>query len=181
MEIITVNTLHTFLQALGERYTQPGTLYLLGGCALCLLGNPRATQDVDYMVELEPETAQAFQDVVDGLAAEMQLDLEVVPLAEFVPLPPQARERRRLIGRYGQLDVYVFDLYSIALSKIARGFESDLEDVEFLLRQGLIEWAELERHFEAVLPSAIQADIIPSEFRAYFEEIRRRWGVTRSS
>ena len=180
MEIITVNTLHTFLQALGERYTQPGTLYLLGGCALCLLGNPRATQDVDYMVELEPETAQTFQNAVDGLAAEMHLDLEVVPLAEFIPLPPQARERRTLIGSYGQLDVYVFDLYSIALSKIARGFESDLEDVEFLLRQGLIEWTELERHFEAVLPSAIQADIIPSEFRAYFEEIRRRWGMPRS-
>lgn len=178
MEDITVNTLQAFLQKLGERYTQPGTLYLLGGCALCLLGNPRATQDVDYWVELEPETAQTFQNVVDGLAAEMHLDLEVVPLAEFIPLPPQARDRRRSIGRYGQLDVYVFDLYSIALSKIARGFESDLEDVEFLLRQGLIEWAELERDFEAVLPSAIQTDIIPTEFRAYFEEIRRRWGVT---
>jgi hypothetical protein len=160
---------------LGERYTRPGTLYLLGGCALCLLGNPRATQDVDYMVELEPETAPAFQDVVDGLAAEMHLDLEVVPLAEFIPLPPQAQERRRLIGHYGQLDVYVFDLYSIALSKIARGFESDLEDVKFLLGKGLIEWPELERAFESVLPYTVQADIIPSEFRAYFEEVRRRW------
>lgn len=178
MESITVDTLHTFLQKLGERYTRPGTLYLLGGCALCLLGNPRATQDVDYMVELEPETAQAFQDVIDGLAAEMHLDLEVVPLAEFIPLPPQAQERRRLIGHYGQLDVYVFDLYSIALSKIARGFESDLEDVEFLLEKGLIEWPELEHAFVAVLPYAVQSDIIPSEFRAYFEETRRRWEAT---
>ena len=55
-----------------------------------------------------------------------------------IPLPPQAQERRRLVGHYGQLDVYVFDLYSIALSKIARGFETDFEDVLFLLVRGLL-------------------------------------------
>jgi len=97
-----------------------------------------------------------------------------VPIAEFVPLPPQAYKRRRLVGRYGQLDVYIFDPYTIALSKIARGFESDLEDVMFMLHQGLIEFGELERHFDAVLPGAPQADIIPDEFRDYLEEIRRR-------
>ena len=104
----------------------------------------------------------------------MQLDLENVPLAEFIPLPPQAHERRRLVGRFGGMDVYIFDLYSIALSKIARGFDSDLEDVLFMLREGLIEYGELEDHFYEVLPQAPKADIVPSEFRAYFEEIRRR-------
>jgi hypothetical protein len=97
-----------------------------------------------------------------------------VPLAEFLPLPPLAHQRRRLVGRYGQLQVYIFDLYSIALSKIARGFESDLEDVTFMLRNGLIEYEELEHHFQAVLPEAAKFDIDPREFRAYFAEIRRR-------
>ena len=104
----------------------------------------------------------------------MRLDVERVPLGEFVPLPPQAHERRRLVGRYGQLDVYIFDPYSIALSKIARGFEADLEDVVFMLHEGLIEFGELERHLNAILPDASKADIDPTEFRSYFEEIRRR-------
>ena len=128
--------------------------------------------------EVVTEHIAQFQQILAELAAEMHLDAEEVPLAEFVPLPPQAHERHRLVGRYGQLDVYIFDLYSIALSKIASGFEADLEDVLFLLDEGLIDFGELERHFNEILPEAPKADIIPSEFRDYFEEIRRRshWG-----
>lgn len=44
----------------------------------------------------------------------------------------------------------------------------------FMLQQGLIVFEALENHFNAVLPNAGKADIIPSEFRSYFEEIRRR-------
>jgi hypothetical protein len=146
----------------------------LGGCALGLLGNPRTTVDVDYTLELETGSLTQFQEALAELAAEMHLDAEEVPLAEFVPLPPQAHERHRLVGRYGQLDVYIFDPYSIALSKIARGFEADLEDVLFLLDEGVIDFGELERHFNEILPEAPKADIIPREFRDYFEEIRRR-------
>ena len=108
------------------------------------------------------------------LAAEMHLDVEAVPLAEFLPLPPLAQERHQLIGHYGQLDVYLFDPYSIALSKIARGFEADLEDVLFLLNSGRIDWNQLEQHFSTILPEVSRTDIDPREFRAYFEELRRR-------
>jgi len=174
MEPVTLDTLQSFLQRLGERYSGAGLLYLLGGSALCLLGNPRTTVDVDYAFELDAESVEQFEATVAELAAEMHPDVEGVPLGEFVPLPPQAHERRRLVGRYGHLDVYIFDPYSIALSKIARGFEADLEDVMFLLHEGLIEFGELERHFNAILPDASKADIDPTEFRGYFEDIRRR-------
>jgi hypothetical protein len=153
-----------------------GAFYLLGGSALCVLGNPRTTADVDYIFEAEAGSLEQFQATVAELATEMHLDVESVPLDEFIPLPPQARQRRRLVGRYGRLDVYLFDLYSIALSKIARGFEADLDDVMFLLREQLIEFGVLEAHFNAILPDAPEADILPSEFRGYFEEIRRRLG-----
>ena len=175
MEPVTSDILQVFLQRLSERYPGAGAFYLLGGSALCLLGNPRVTQDVDYTFELDTGSAEQFQATLTELATEMRLDLEAVPLAEFIPLPPQARERRRRVGRYGQLDVYIFDLYSIALSKIARGFEADLEDVIFMLRQGLIELGELERHFNAILPEASKSDIDPQGFRAYFKEVRRRF------
>jgi hypothetical protein len=174
MAEITSATLETFLQRLGERSPIVGALYLLGGSALCLLGNPRTTADVDYTFEVESGSLEEFQAIVAELAEEMRLDVEAVPLEEFVPLAPQAHQRRRSVGRYGGLDVYIFDLYTIALSKIARGFEADLEDVMFLLREGLIEFGELESHFNAVLPDAPKADILPSEFREHFQGIRRR-------
>ena len=174
MEPITVANLMQFLQRLGERYPGPATLYLLGGSALCLLGSPRTTVDVDYTFEVATDEAAHFQATVNALAAEMHLDLEDVPLAEFVPLPPAAHERRKFVGEFGQLEVYIFDPYSIALSKIARGFEADLEDVIFMWREGLIEFNALERHFQIVLPFALRADIIPQEFCDYFDEVRRR-------
>lgn len=164
----------TFLQRLGSESTGAATLYLLGGSALLLLGNPRATLDVDYDLDVSGGTAGDFRVLVDRLAAEMHLDMELVPLREFVPIPPDADQRRRLVGQFGPLTVYIYDLYTIALSKIARGFEADIEDVMFLLQAQLIEFPELDRLFQAVLPDARKADIIPSEFQAYFDEVRRR-------
>ena len=174
MDPITVLTLGTFLERLGQEYGRPATLYLLGGSALSLLGSPRSTLDIDYDVELPQTELIVLQGAINALAAEMHLDVEFVPLAEFAPLPPSAHERRRFIGRYGQLDVYIFDLYSIALSKISRGFESDLEDVLYLLKAGLIEFRELKRYFGIVLPLAPKTDVNPREFQAYFDEIERR-------
>ena len=177
MEPVTTIALKIFLQRLGELYPKPAEFYLLGGSALCLLGNPRETLDIDYTFELSPEQAQAFQAVLKQLGAEMKLDLESVPLDEFIPLPPDARQRRRFVGRFGSLEVYIFDLYSIALSKIARGFEPDIEDVLFMLTQKLIEFNELERLYQIILPQAAGSDIDPKEFQSYFEGVRRKWAI----
>jgi hypothetical protein len=177
MEPLTPTTLLDFFHRLGERYAGAGDIYLLGGSALCLLGSTRQTQDIDYTFQVEADTGERFLTTLKNLAAEAHLDVEQVPLAEFIPLPPRAQERRRLIRRFGQLNIYIFDLYSIALSKIARGFEADLEDVEFLLGHELIEFAELERLFQAILPRTATFDIDPKEYQGYFGEIHRRIGA----
>jgi hypothetical protein len=175
MESVTSTTLINFLQRLGDRYIAPIEFYLLGGSALCLLGSPRETLDVDYTVELSPNQLQAFQSVLEQLGKEMKLALEEVPLGEFIPLPPEALQRRRFVGQFRNLDVYIFDLYSIALSKIARGFEADIEDALFMLAKKLIAFDELERLYQIILPDVATVDINPKEFQSYFEEVRRRW------
>jgi hypothetical protein len=171
MEPVTSIALQQFLKRLGEQFPHPAKFFLLGGSALCLLGSPRETLDVDY--SLEPPSAEIEQ-TLGQLSSELHLDLESVPLAEFIPLPPNAEKRHHFLGRYGQVDVYIFDLYSIALSKIARGFESDLEDVEFLLSRNLIVWVELEEYFKSILPSAKNSDINPKEFEEYFTTLKKR-------
>ncbi|MBN1666013.1 MAG: hypothetical protein JW862_02960 [Anaerolineales bacterium] len=174
MEPVTPHTLTEFLTRLGESYSNQATMYLLGGSALLLLGNPRQTLDIDYTTDLDPQRQQVLEDIMNQLAAQYRLDVEAVPIAEFIPLPPGAETRRRFVGRFGQIDVYLYDLYTIALSKIARGFDTDLEDVVFLIKANLIDLAELQRHFQAVLPRAAQADIIPSEFQQYFQDLLHR-------
>lgn len=169
---ITTAEILDFLQRLGERYPGPATLFLLGGSALCLLGNPRRTLDIDYLAECPPDQAADLQATIDSLAAEMRLELEAVPLAEFIPLPEGAPSRHRRVGQFGGLTAYVFDPYSIALSKVDRGFEADLQDVLFLLRQGIINLEQLEVYVAAALPQAAQFDIIPAELQQHLEAIR---------
>jgi hypothetical protein len=163
-----------FLRRLGERYSGAGALFLLGGSALCLLGNPRRTLDIDYMTESPPGVAVELQTAIESLAKEMRLEIEAVPLDEFIPLPDDARTRHRLVGQFGGLTVYVYDPYSIALGKVACGFETDLQDVLFLLRQGLITLEQLEAHVATAIPRAKQFDILPGEMREHMEAIRHR-------
>lgn len=176
MEPVTPRVLEDFFEQLGQRAVKPARLYLLGGSALCLLGSPRTTVDVDLDLELPVEDEAQLQAMINELAQEMRLDVEMVPLAEFAPLAPDSGKRHRFLGSYGPIDVYIFDLYSIALSKIARGFESDLEDVFFLLNEKLIQIDTLTIAFRRVLPSAHQTDIDPREFQNYFDELTRRFG-----
>ncbi len=162
-----------FMQRLGGRYAGSATLLLLGGSALCLLGNPRRTLDIDYLVEGPPDQVAELQAMVDTVAAEMRLEVEVVPLGEFIPLPDGAESRHRLVGQFGGLTVCVFDPYSIALSKVDRGFEADLQDVVFLVRQGIINLERLEAYVAAAVPHAAEFDLIPADMRQHLEAIRR--------
>ena len=176
MNTLTADDIKTFLKKLSERYTHSGTLYLLGGAAVCLLGNPRPTMDLDYASDVTSPDPQLHAAMLT-VAKEIRLDLEQVTFKEFIPLPSGAEQRHKRIGRFGQLEVYVFDPYSIALSKVARGFETDLEDVVFLLQRKLIALKELERMVQTALPRANEFDIDPREFRqnwATLQKLARR-------
>ena len=111
LENVTAQILQLFFQRLGEEFASPTTLYLLGGSALCLLGSPRETLDVDYALENPTQDAVA---IIDQLAAELRLDLEAVPLEEFIPLPENFGTRRRFI------DPKEFQQYFETLRKRAR-------------------------------------------------------------
>ena len=179
MEPVTPDTLMTFLaRAWANAATgkPASTCWAAARCACWAARVRRLTWITQPMCRRR--RLKRSSEAMTQLADEFHLDLEEVPLAEFVPLPPLAHERHRLIGRFGLLEVYLFDPYSIALSKIARGFESDLEDVLFLLRTGAIEFAALEQHFRAILPRVAKADIDSKDFQACFLEIRQRYSQT---
>lgn len=76
MAEITVTQIRAWLTEVGNRYPQPATLLLLGGSALCLLGSPRATMDIDYVGhDLHKNALQA---VIEQVAQEMHLEVEAV-------------------------------------------------------------------------------------------------------
>jgi len=153
-----------FLNKLSLNYSQPIKVYLLGGSALCFLGSPRRTVDIDCVVEF---VSKEFESAVEAVANELKLEVEVIRINEFIPLPSDTEKRHHKLEKFGNIEVFIFDPYSIALSKIARGFETDIQDVLFLLQQGIIEIGILAKFVEDAMPVVWDFDIDPEDLRSH--------------
>lgn len=170
METIAADQLNAFLTELGERYTLPATLVLLGGSALCLLGSDRPTLDIDYVGD--DLHKDELQRTIEQVAQELHITVDAVPISQFVPMPTGADDRRLLIDRFGDIDVYVLDPYTIALSKLDRGFDTDIEDIVFLIRRNLITMEQLERVALTALARASEFDMNSADVKAHLQTVR---------
>ena len=136
-----------------------------------MLGSPRPTVDLDYVGIDLPAQRDEFQNMLHSMADEMRIEVEALPFQEFIPLPQDFERRHIQIGQFAKLTVYVFDPYSIALSKIERGFESDLDDVVFLLQQKLIESKRLMQLAEEMIDRAREFDLDVQQIRAHLNAL----------
>ena len=85
---LATEEIRNFLNQLGNKYTQKINVYLLGGSALCFLGSPRRTADIDCFVD---PTNQGFLESVKKLADQLHIEVEIVPINAFI-LYPQNRK-----------------------------------------------------------------------------------------
>lgn len=141
-----------FLQRLGQCYRHPGTVYLVGGSSLILLAAKESTFDIDLQFDVQPIYHTEFVRCLRQVSRELHFPVEQASPEQFIPLPKGFEDRRQFVGRFGALDVFHFDLYSIALSKLHRGNEKDFADVTVLIQQNLIEFTQLESYFQEILP-----------------------------
>ena len=121
---------------LSRRAPAEARIYLTGGATAVLEGWRPSTIDVD--IRLEPESDELFR-AISEIKDVLDVNVELASPADFLPELPGWRERSRFRFSEGALAVYDYDLYSQALSKIERGFELDLQDVESMLSGGLVE------------------------------------------
>ena len=164
--------IRAFLAALGDRYPYPAQLVLLGGSALCLLGSPRPTLDIDYVGD--DISKNDLQKTMEALARQMGLDVEAVPIDRFILLPAGGHARNLHLDHFGKIEVSILDPYGIALSKIDRGFDTDVDDVVFLIQRGLVELEDLEHFLRDALLHAREFDMNPSEILAHLQEVKAR-------
>jgi hypothetical protein len=164
-----------FLRRLSQRYPRPARIYLVGGTTMVFEGFRRQTLDIDLAFEVAGENHGALIQAIRELKEELSLNVEEASPGDFIPLPKGYRERSQFVGRYGQIDVFHFDLYSTALSKIERGTEEDFSDVLLLLRSGRIDPQALEACYSDILPlmgtASLKQD--PGEFRRKFDALRQ--------
>jgi len=171
MKNVSRRNIQEFLERLGSRYPKQATLYLLGGSALILLGSSRNTLDIDYVGD--DVQKDDFQIAIEETARELGLETEAVPIERFIPLPEGNEQRSIHIGQFGNVDIYITDPYSIALSKLDRGHDTDVEDLVFLIRHNHINLEELERIVNEALPHAGKFDFHP-EILAHLQGLKTR-------
>ena len=166
--------IQSILQAIGTRVPPASRLILVGGSALSLLGSPRPTIDIDFIGDdVHPEP---LHQIILEIAEELDIDAEPVPLDKFVPLPQGSEERVIRIGQYGNLEIFIADPYSIALSKVDRGADTDYDDLVFLVQYNHVDINEFERMVQEALPHARQFDFHP-DIRKHMQELKNRLGT----
>lgn len=145
--------LEQLLRELGRRSKGPGRIYIVGGGSALLEGWREATVDVD--LKLDPEPRGVFE-LIAKLKDEMDLNIELSAPDQFLPAVPQWRERSKFIARYGEVDFLHYDFRAQALSKLARGFDRDIRDVESMLSRNLVSLEDLLAAFDAIRPDLIR-------------------------
>lgn len=129
-EAANAERIEELARALG-RVVPPGTrMYLTGGATAVLEGWRESTVDVD--VRFEPDADAALSRIRD-LKEELSINVELASPLDFLPPLPEWQERSRFRLREGNLEVFDFDPYSQALSKLQRGFDLDLRDVRSMV------------------------------------------------
>jgi hypothetical protein len=168
-EAADAEAIRSFARELGGAVA-PGTrMYLTGGATAVLEGWRASTVDID--VRFEPDSDAALGRIRE-LKEKLALNVELVSPLDFLPPLRGWRERSRFRLREGNLEVFDFDPYSQALSKLERGFELDLEDVRSMVESGAVEPATLLELYEEIEAELYRFPAVePSSLRAAVERL----------
>lgn len=163
--------LRRFLRELAREADAETAVYLTGGATAVLLGWRESTIDADILIVPDRD---ALYRALPRLKEELQLNVEIVSPAHFIPELPGWRERSLLVDRLGRVSFFHYDPYSQALAKIERGHAKDLDDVTQLLDRGLVDAQRLRQLFSEIEPRFHRYPAIdPASFERRLEEVLR--------
>jgi hypothetical protein len=121
-----------FLRELGMHLHRPLRLYVGGSIALILPGYlSRPTEDIDVVDEVPPEF-RSQREFLNQL--EQRFDLQLAHFQSHY-LPMGWQQRVHSLGDFGQLQVYLVDVYDVFLSKLFSIREKDRDDMRMLKSQ----------------------------------------------
>ncbi len=144
-------------------------MYLTGGATAVLEGWRDTTVDID--VRFEPDSDAALNRIKD-LKEELAVNVELASPLDFLPPLDGWQERSRFRFREGNLEVFDFDPYSQALSKLQRGFELDLKDVQSMVSSGQVELERLLELYEGIEPELFRFPAVdPPSLRTAVESL----------
>ena len=143
---LEASALFEFLGRVDRELAAPSIIFLIGGSAVSIIDPAHSTSDVDLLspgsVEFDAAVARL------GARGEPVLPIQVVGIAEG---PEGLEERAQKIALEGatQLTVLVPERHDLAIMKLARGYEHDLQALEDIHRLHPFEVETLVARYQA--------------------------------
>ena len=164
------------MKALGRYARGSGRIYFTGGASALLIGWRSSTVDID--IRLDPEPPGIFQ-AIAKLKRELNINIELASPQDFLPPLPGWRDRSVFIGKQGQISFYHYDFTAQALSKLSRGYDRDINDVQAMYEQKLFSLKELQDCFEAIAPELIRfpsldSDVLRSRINNFIQRFEHK-------
>lgn len=144
------------LKSVGKRLPSPITIYLIGGCAMCLKGLKDTTKDVDAifissedlrlfekeLLELGYHPATKVEVAYGQLGAYTILrhpekagfDLFHIRVCNMLLLSEKMKQRSAHYARFDNLELYLLSNEDITIFKAITERERDIDDIELLVR-----------------------------------------------
>lgn len=173
---VDTQKLERLMQVLGREAQGSGCIYFTGGASALLIGWRNSTVDVD--LRLDPEPSGIFQ-AIAKLKQELNINIELASPQDFLPPIPGWRDRSVFIVKQGQILFYHYDFTAQALSKLSRGFDRDIKDIEAMYKRKLFSLSELRDCFEAITPELIRfpslnPDVLRSRVENFIESFENK-------
>ena len=132
MESIKPDVILALLRELGDAVDSPASITIGGAAALIMTNRiARMTQDIDVVDEL-PAAIREQHDLLAKLAERYRLRLTHF---QSHYLPTGWDGRRKSLGRFGMLDVFLIDELDVAIGKLFSNREKDRDDLRVLAGQ----------------------------------------------
>lgn len=179
--VVSHENIEQFLHLLARQFPEPSNLYLTGNAIFAHLGlRPSTTNVLQLVVETTDE--ERMITLMQRCASSLHLNVEFSSPEDLIPIPWTWQDQAKYVGPYGYIDVFYFDFVSLALSKIAQGSQSDLNDVWLLVQQRLLSLHSLDDAYLEVQPRMGRKPydhIQPEQFAEYYAQVRK-WLVKNS-
>jgi len=167
-KVADAEQIHRFMRALGAEAETHARVYFTGGATAVLFGWRSSTIDVD--LRIFPESDRILRSI-PHLKDALQINVELVSPADFIPELPGWEKRSLYIALEQKLSFYHFDPYAQTLAKIERRHAQDREDVQSMIRSGLVDPALALSYFKQIEPRLyLYPAIDPMSFRRAVEE-----------
>ena len=150
-EEVTRERLVLLMKELARRAPRRGAyrVYFVGGGTAVYLGWRRSSIDVDLYSDREV----VFRNI-QAIKERLNINIEFARPEDFVPPLPGTADRHVFVDQVGAIAFYHYDPYAQFFSKVARGFQRDLDDAREFIRSGMVDPRKLRSLLAKISNSA---------------------------